>query len=106
MKSILHEAIECTSGARRRDYDSAEPNHQRIAGAWNWYLNARKNPSAPISALDAAHMMALLKIARACFTPTRDTYVDLAGYSRCAAEIAGFEVNDGVVPSDLYEEGD
>lgn len=60
----------------------------------------------PISALDAAHMMLLLKVARSCYTPTRDNYVDMAGYARCAAEIAGFEENDGVVPSDLYEEGD
>ena len=26
-----------------------------------------------------------------CKTPTRDTYVDIAGYARCAAEIGGFE---------------
>lgn len=91
-KSILQEALEVTSGDRRRDYDRAEPNHERIAGAWNWYLKSRKGGFyTEISALDAAHMMLLLKIARACYTPTRDTYVDLAGYARCAAEIAGFE---------------
>lgn len=106
MKSILQEALECTSGPRRRDYDEAEPNHQRIADVWDWYLNARRHPGDPISALDAAHMMLLLKVARSCYTPTRDNYVDMAGYARCAAEIAGFEENDGVVPSDLYEEGD
>jgi hypothetical protein len=26
-----------------------------------------------------------------CKTPTRDTYVDIAGYARCVAEIGGFE---------------
>jgi hypothetical protein len=36
-------------------------------------------------------MMILLKLARACKTPTRDTYVDIAGYARCSAEILGFE---------------
>ena len=35
--------------------------------------------------------MILLKMARAVYTPTRDSYVDIAGYARCAAEIAGFE---------------
>lgn len=94
MKSILEEALEVTSGARKRDYDAAEPNHHRIAGAWNWYLGARKDPQAPISSFDCAMMMGLLKIARACYTPTRDSFVDLAGYARCAAEIAGFEKNE------------
>jgi len=95
MKSILEEALEVTSGDRRRDYDSAEPNHKRIADGWNWYLNARRDPTAPISSYDAAVMMLILKIARACYTPTRDTFVDAAGYARCAAEIAGFEENNG-----------
>jgi hypothetical protein len=90
-KSILQTAIEVTSGERRRDYDSATPNHQRIADGWNWYLSARKDPEAPINALDAAHMMIVLKLARSCYTPTRDTYVDIAGYARCAAQISGFE---------------
>jgi predicted ATP-dependent serine protease len=44
-----------------------------------------------LSALDVAHLMILLKIARAVYTPTRDSYVDIAGYARCAAQIAGFE---------------
>lgn len=92
-KSILQEALEVTSGDRRRDYDSAEPNHERIAEAWNWYIISRKNPESPLTPLDAAHMMILLKLARSCYTPTRDTYVDIAGYARCAAEIAGFEEN-------------
>jgi hypothetical protein len=92
-KSILQDALEVTSGERRRDYDAAEPNHERIAEAWNWYITSRKQPNAPLSPLDAAHMMILLKLARSCYTPTRDTYVDIAGYARCAAEIAGFEEN-------------
>jgi hypothetical protein len=91
MKSILEEALEVTTGSRRRDYDTPEVNHKRIGDAWTWYIAARKVPSAPLSALDVAHMMMLLKIARGCYTPTRDTYVDIAGYARCAAEISGHE---------------
>lgn len=91
MSSILDTAKEITSGDRRRDYDAALPNHQRIAALWNAYLQSRAEPQAAVSPLDAAHMMILLKLARACKTPTRDTYVDIAGYARCSAEILGFE---------------
>ena len=90
-ESILETAIKVTTGDRRRDYDKASSNHERIAGGWNWYLAARKEPSAPLSALDAAHMMIILKLARACYTPTKDTYVDIAGYAKCASQISGFE---------------
>lgn len=92
MNSILDDALEATSGDRRRDYDAAALGHKRIADLWNTYLESRaKDAGEPISALDVAHMMILLKLARGCKTPTRDTYVDIAGYARCAAEIAGFE---------------
>ena len=90
-KSVLDEAIEVTCGDRFRDYDHAIPNHERIAGAWNWYLAARKCPQDPISAFDAAIMMALLKVARIAYTPTRDALVDLAGYAKCASQIAKYE---------------
>jgi hypothetical protein len=88
---VLQTAIDVTSGDRRRDYDKATPNHERIAAHWNAYIQSRKDPNAPLSALDVAHLMILLKIARAVYTPTRDSYVDIAGYARCAAQIAGFE---------------
>jgi len=90
-ESVLDIARRVTSGDRRRDYDSATPNHDRIAGGWNWYLNARKDPTAPISALDVASMMILLKLARAVYTPTKDSYVDIAGYAKCCSQISGFE---------------
>ena len=90
--SVLEEAIAVTSGPRRRDYDRAEPNHERIARFWNAYIQSRKTDvGAPLSALDVAHLMILLKMARAVYTPTRDSYVDIAGYARCCAQIAGFE---------------
>lgn len=91
MTSILETAIEVTSGERRRDYDKAFANHERIATGWNWYLKSRKDPDSPISALDVTHMMIILKLARAVYTPTRDTYVDIAGYAKCASQISKFE---------------
>ena len=90
-EGILQEAIRITSGDRRRDYDHPTPNHQRIADLWNAYLNLRKHPEDDISALDVSTMMILLKIARAAHTPTRDTYVDIAGYARCCAIISEHE---------------
>jgi hypothetical protein len=90
-ESVLDTALAVTSGDRRRDYDSATPNHERIARIWNAYIQSRKDPNSELSALDVAHLMILLKIARAVYTPTRDSYVDIAGYARCSAQIAGFE---------------
>ena len=89
--SILDTALAVTTGDRRRDYDKATPNHERIARIWNAYIQSRKDPNAALTALDVAHLMILLKIARAVYTPTRDSYVDIAGYARCSAQIAGFE---------------
>jgi hypothetical protein len=89
--SILDTALAVTTGDRRRDYDKATPNHERIARIWNAYIQSRKDPNAELTALDVAHLMILLKIARAVYTPTRDSYVDIAGYARCSAQIAGFE---------------
>ena len=89
--SILQSAIEATEGDRRRDYDKPLANHERIARLWNAYIASKENPECEITALDVAHMMILLKIARACKTPTRDTYVDIAGYAKCGAEITGHE---------------
>ena len=91
MNGILEEAIAVTTGARRRDYDIPSLNHQRIADGWNWYLKARKEPESPLSALDVAHMMVILKLARACYTPTKDPYVDIAGYAKCGSQISKFE---------------
>lgn len=90
-EGVLDTAIAVTSGDRKRDYDSATPNHERIARIWNAYIQSRKDPASELSALDVAHLMILLKIARAVYTPTRDSYVDIAGYARCSAQIAGFE---------------
>jgi hypothetical protein len=90
-EGILDEAIRVTSGDRRRDYDHPTPNHERIAALWNAYLGVREEADAEVSPYDASIMMILLKIARAAHTPTRDSFVDIAGYARCAAQIAGFE---------------
>ena len=95
-KTILELAAEAVTGDRRRDYGSPKENHERISILWNAYISCRdKDLGEPITALDVANMMILLKIARSCNTPTKDTYIDIAGYAQCAAEISGFGEQKG-----------
>jgi hypothetical protein len=89
--SIINRAAELVGGDRQRTHGDKLPNHENIARLWNAYLLNKKNYTVglPLSALDVAHMMALLKIARTQlgeFNP--DNYVDLAGYAGVAGEIA------------------
>lgn len=82
-KETLKKAMECVLGQREQDYGTPENNFERIAGLWSVYLGGK------ISAVDVAMMMALLKIARiAAGSGKEDSFVDLAGYAACAAEIA------------------
>jgi len=90
IQSILSEALNCTSGDRRRDYDHALPNHQRIAGYWNAHLKSI-GIEGVLSPADVALMMILLKVARQSRTPKRDNLVDIAGYARCVSQIEEME---------------
>jgi hypothetical protein len=90
-EGVLQEAVRVTSGQRRADYDHALPNHERIALLWNSYLMVRKDARGELSSLDVAQMMILLKMARIAHRPTRDGFVDIAGYARCGSQIEGFE---------------
>ena len=85
-KETLEAAFECVCGERQDQYGTPEDNFGRIAKLWTAYLGC------PISAVDVAMMMALLKIARIkTGTATEDSFVDLAGYAACGAEIAEIE---------------
>ena len=78
----LKAAAECVCGSREEDYGSPEDNFATIAALWTAYTGADVTPK------DVAMMMALLKIARAKAGSKPDTYVDLAGYAACGAEIS------------------
>ena len=81
---ILNTAIKMVCGHREQDYGSPENSFSLIADLWTAYLGE------PISSVDVAMMMALLKIARIKGgTGTEDSFVDLAGYAACGGEIAG-----------------
>ena len=78
----LKAAADCVCGSREEDYGSPEDNFAVIAALWTAYTGTDVTPK------DVAMMMALLKIARAKAGSNPDTYVDLAGYAACGAEIS------------------
>lgn len=79
--SLLDEAKQTITGERQDQYGAPEDSFSRIAAYWTTYL------ARPVSALDVAHLMALMKLARAQGQGfKRDNYVDLAGYAAIAAD--------------------
>lgn len=81
----LEKTIDCVCGHRVTDYGKPEDSFGQIAAFWNAYLGMDRG----ITALDVCNMMALLKMARIMTgTATEDSFVDLAGYAACGAEIA------------------
>jgi hypothetical protein len=83
-EECLGRAKECVCGQREQDYGTPENNFQRIAALWGAYTGHTYTP------IDVAMMMSLLKVARIkSGTGTEDSFVDLAGYAACGAEIAG-----------------
>ena len=79
--SLLDEAKRTITGERQDQYGAPEDSFSRIAAYWTTYLGR------PVSALDVAHLMALMKLARAQGQGfRRDNYVDLAGYAAIAAD--------------------
>lgn len=85
----LKAAAECVCGSREEDYGSPEDNFSVIAALWTAYTGTDVTPK------DVAMMMALLKIARAKAGSKPDTYIDLAGYAACGAEISACESKRG-----------
>lgn len=86
--SILAEAAQILGGNRDAQNGPRERSFSATAGLWNAYLLARKD-GGPISDVDVAQMLGLLKIARSLQgLPVRDHYVDQCGYAAIAGEIA------------------
>lgn len=82
-ESVLKQANACVNGSREEDYGHPEDNFSSIARYWTIYKGVE------FSALDVAMMMALLKVARIQNGKgTEDSFVDLAGYAACAAEVS------------------
>lgn len=88
--SIAQKTLEMAVTAvkqRHATYGSPKPNFDRITGLWNAY----KTPGMDVmfTAADVAIMMALVKVARLMETPDHvDSWVDIAGYAGCGAEVS------------------
>jgi Domain of unknown function (DUF6378) len=96
--SICARAAELVSGARAASHGDKLENHANIAALWNAFLGDRLPAGRKLTALDAALMMALLKIARTkAGAHNQDDYVDLAGYAGVAGEIADLMAAAGKV---------
>lgn len=81
-KETLENALKCVCGERQDQYGTPENNFGRIAKLWTAYLGYE------VSSVDVAMMMAMLKIARIkTGSATDDSFVDLAGYAACGAEL-------------------
>ena len=88
---VLSDAGKAINGDRARDYGSAAASFERVAALWSVLLDR------PTTATEVAQCLALLKISRSVTSPKKlDNWVDLAGYSALAAELAG-----ATAPGDL-----
>ncbi len=96
-KECLEAAGKAVLEDRENAYGSPKDSFGLIANLWGAYLNGRikqKGLDAYITIkmteTSVAHMMILLKIARAATGKhVPDNYIDIAGYAACAAEIGG-----------------
>jgi hypothetical protein len=88
-KELLAKATTIVTGERDAQYGGPEDNFNRIANLWNAYLGQVDL----IGPEDVAVMMMLLKVARIAASEYKsmDSWVDIAGYAACGAEIAGGE---------------
>ena len=85
-EQVLREAITLIVGDRNIDYGDPYEDFSLTADLWHSYLTrtAEKRGSLVIEPHDVAIMMALLKISRLSWTPTKkDHWVDIAGYIGC-----------------------
>ena len=79
-------------GSRAETHGNKTENHKNIACLWNAYLGWRLGEGCLLTPKDVALMMVLLKVARTkCGAHNSDDFIDMAGYSGVAAEIAAFE---------------
>lgn len=90
--SILATADSTINGARAEVYGGPEDSFKLIASFWEPYIAAKcvgPDVSVCINPEDVAVLMSLMKVARLAASPNHeDSWVDLAGYAACGAELA------------------
>ena len=87
---IFEMAKKIVNGHRQDDYGSPEDSFQNIANYWNAYFKQiADDREEGLTAEDVAIMMVLCKIARLGHAYTRDSVVDICGYSAIYAAMHG-----------------
>ena len=87
-REYLDTAAKIVTGQRQHDYGDKYQNHENIANLWSSYLDYN------ILAHDVAICMLLVKVARLKHRPTKDCYIDMAGYAAIAGEINDKDKDD------------
>jgi len=90
-EGILNEAKRLTTGSRHNDYGHPRDDFARTAQMWTGILAEKLRPRCEITAMDVPLCMIAVKLARQAHRHKRDNLVDVAGYARTAAMIAGEE---------------
>jgi len=79
---VLDTAKSYVTQDRQATHGDPEDVFGLIADLWSAYLRQRVSP------VDVAHLMVLLKVARARENSgNADNHIDMAGYAACAAEL-------------------
>lgn len=88
-KEVAYKAGDLVGGDRATQHGTKEECFGRMAAALNFYCGIRREPLAPFTAVDTAHIMALWKLVRTqTGSYNTDDWIDLCGYSACASELA------------------
>jgi hypothetical protein len=81
---------------RPKSYGPPEQNFERIAALWDVYFSLKPGTTS-VGPVDVANLMILMKVARLIETPTHDdSWVDIAGYAACGAEVAASDSQNSV----------
>ena len=91
VETILDEAQRLTSGDRDAAYGPPAEDFLRTARIWSGVLAKKLKPDAQIAPMEVALCMIGVKLARQTNRHKRDNLVDIAGYARTAAMVAGEE---------------
>ncbi len=89
--SILETARKVTDGERRSDYGHPSDDFERAALIWTGILRPKLMSDQRVTASDVPLCMIGVKLAREVHSHKRDNLVDIAGYARTAAMVAGEE---------------
>jgi len=88
---VLDEAKRITASDRQDDYGHPSQDFSRTAQMWTGILAPRLREGERIIPMDVPLCMIAVKLARQAHRHKRDNLVDIAGYARTAAMIAGDE---------------